>query len=284
MKLLTTEDKDISKIDLTTCPSCGKSIPMAKSCNKCGANVGPEGRMSLKKANRYILLMGLVGCILLGYGYYQGNYITPIADITADMEGQIVRVQGIVTDVSYDYQYEKTAFTVNDSTGSIEFFGWSDFTSALRAASYYPSIGDEIIVEGKVNVYNSSYSGLILSLEVNDMNALTMIYHEALPKDIGSILLNDVFSKVLIQGNVTDRFLSESEGKIEFMSLDITDLTGTIEVYVNNAQIALADTLAIIPEVNQTVQIIGMVTEYGGSLEIIPSNATSSAITILEVP
>ena len=280
------EEKDITKIELTQCPSCGKSVPMAKSCNKCGAALGPEGRFSLKTANKLILALGIIGIIVLGFGYYQANYITPIDQITPDMEGQVVQIKGIVTDVTYDYTYEKTSFTVTDDTGSIEIFGWSDFTSSLRELSYYPSIGDSIIVEGTVNVYNSSYSGLIVSIEVESAESFRIIYNHAEPKDIVDILLNDINLKVSIQGNVTDRYStdSDSNGVIDFMNLEITDLTGSIDVYVSDSQIALADTLAVFPEINQTVKITGIVTQYGANLEIIPSNATSGAITILEVP
>jgi DNA/RNA endonuclease YhcR with UshA esterase domain len=286
MDIYKSEEKDIVKIELTTCPSCGKSIPVVKSCNKCGASLEPENRLSLKAANKYVLVIGLIGIILLGYGYYQANYITPIDQITPDMEGQVVQISGVVTDVDYDYDYEKTSFTVMDITGSIEFFGWSEFTSSLRAASYYPSIGDNIIVEGTVNVYNSSYSGLIVSIEVSSIESLTIIYNKAQRKNIGDILLNDLNSKVSIQGNVTDRYTtdSDSDGLIDFMILEVTDLTDKIDVFVSDSQIALADTLAVYPEVNQTVEIIGIVAEFSGDLEIIPSNATSGAIKILEVP
>jgi hypothetical protein len=173
-----------------------------------------------------------------------------------------------------------------DDTGSIEFFGWSDFTSSLRVLSYYPSIGDNIIVEGTVNVYNSSYSGLIVSLEVENADSFKIIYNNAQSKDIGDILLNDLNVKVSIQGNVTDRYTtdSDSDGLIDFMILEVTDLTASIDVYVSDSQIALADTLAVFPEINQTVEVIGIVAQYGPSLEIIPSNATSGAINILEVP
>ena len=68
------------------------------------------------------------------------------------------------------------------------------------------------------------------------------------------------------------------------MNLEVTDLTGSIAIYVSDSQTALAGTLAVYPEINQTVQIIGIVKQYGAGLEIIPSNATSGAIKILEVP
>jgi len=278
------EEKDISQIKLTTCPSCGKSIPVAKSCNKCGASLGPEGRISLKTAHKYILVLGIIGVFLLGYGYFQANYITPIDQITPDMEGQVVQIMGTVTDVDYDYRYEKTSFTVVDETGSIEFFGWSDFTSSLRQSSHFPGIGDDVIVEGTVNVYNSSYSGLIVSIEVENIEALTVLYKTPQRKDIGDILLNDLNLKVSIEGNVTDRYATDddNDGVIDFMILEVTDLTGDIDVFVTDSQIALAGSYAAYPEINQTVEIIGIVAQYGAELEIIPSNATSGAIKIVE--
>jgi len=271
--------KSESKKGLTAqCPSCGKSVPKHVMCRECGASMGSRGRISLKRINLCVLFLGLLGISLLFYAYYEANYITPIGEITPDMEGQIVRVSGLVIDVYYDESCERTSFTVMDKTGTINFFGWSDFTSDLQDAPSYPSIGDNITVEGSVNVYNNQ-----TSIELTNVNSFKIIWVEINKKDITDILRNDLYSKVRIKGNVTDKYIKNFGTAIDFISLEVTDDTGSIDVFITDDQLALAGEYAILPNLTQTVEIIGMVGMYSGTLQIIPSNATSAAINVIGV-
>ncbi|MHA1284768.1 MAG: OB-fold nucleic acid binding domain-containing protein [Promethearchaeota archaeon] len=263
------------------CPSCGKTVPKNRSCRICGAKMTPRERYSLKKIHILVIIIGISGIGLMLYGYYEATKITPINQINANMEGQTVRIQGIVSDIDYDERYEKTSFVVNDSTGSITCFGWSDFTSSLKKADALPSIGDSIFVEGKVDVYNSSGT-LIVQLLLNSYESYRVIWEKAESKKINDILLNDLNKKVVFEGNITDRYASYSGTSVNYMFLTIEDDTGDITVFISGALFSIAGDRAVYPEKGQNVRIIGMVRKYQGQLEIMPSNTTKGAIIILE--
>ncbi len=261
-----------------TCPSCGKPVPEGESCPACGATLSTKDRISLRRVHLSFLLLGIIGVAMVTYAYFDATHITPINLITADMDGRTVLINGTVIDVAYDERYEKTTFTVNDTTGSIDVFGWSDFTSALRASPTQPSVGDQILVEGLVDVYND-----VASLEIKSLASYEVIYVTAQPKEIGTILVGDVGKKVVINGNVTEKFVSYSGTTVNFISLTVKHLTNpnTIDVFVTGALLALAGfDAASLPNATQTVEVVGMVWLYGGQVEILPSNATSAAIRI----
>jgi len=267
--------------NLIKCPSCGREVKRKNSCPKCGASLGPKGRVSIKNLHISVVIIAIIGIGLLGYGIYEANHIYPISSIKPSMEGKFVTISGIVTDIEYDERYEKTAFRVNDSTGSIEFYGWSDFTSSLRESNKFPSIGDNIIVEGQVDVYNSSYLGLVVSIEVKSSTAFEIKYNTAEFRQISSIMLNDFGKKVVIEGYVTHKSISYSGTQIKYMLLQVTDSSGVIDIFVSGDQIGLAGDLAVFPSESQQVRIFGMVSIYNEEVEIIPSNATEGAIIIL---
>ncbi len=261
-----------------TCPSCGKPVPGGESCPSCGAALSSKGRISLRRVHLSFALLGIIGVAMVAYAYYDANHIIPINTITPDMNGRTVLINGTVMDVAYDERYEKTTYTVNDSTGSIKVFGWSDFTSALRASPTQPSIGDQILVEGVVDVYNE-----IVSLEVKSLASYHVVYVPAQAIEIGNILVGDVGKKIIINGNVTEKFVSYSGTTVNFISLTVKHLTtaSTIDVFVSGDLLALAGfNAAVLPNATQLVEVIGMVTLYGGQVEILPSNATSAAIRI----
>ncbi|MHA1822127.1 MAG: hypothetical protein ACTSVC_16755, partial [Promethearchaeota archaeon] len=258
-------------------------VPRRKTCIKCGASLERKNRISITRIHLSALILGIIGLSLLTYGYIDANRIYPINTITPAMEGKNVIIAGTVVDMQYDDRYEKTSFTVNDSTGSISFYGWSDFTSALKERGVYPSIGDNITVEGVVDVYNSSYSGLITSLEVPNANTFKVIYVKPQLMNISDILKNHIGKKVCVRGNITDKYISKSGLEVNFMTYDLTDNSGTIEIFIPGDLIAITGSdSTVYPNVTQSVEITGMVSIYKEQLEIIPSNATNSAIKILE--
>lgn len=268
----------------THCPSCGKKVPNKGSCNKCGASLSLTDRLTIKKLHVYILILGIIGAGLMGYAYYEATYITPIGDINPNMEGQVIRMSGTIVDVEFDSRYDKTSFRLNDSTGSIDFYGWSDFTSDLREAGILPGIGDEVIVEGTVDIYNSSYSGLITSIVVNKVDAIELLPSSAKKMDIKEILLNDVGKVVKIEGEVKSRYLTPLDYPYDrYMSFTVEGNGENITVYVNAGQIGLAGDKLVYPEIGDQVEILGLIEEYDNELEILPTTATERGINIIEV-
>lgn len=226
------------------------------------------------------LLVGLLGVAAVYYAYWEGNRVTPIANVNASMDGDVVRVAGTVVDVEYDDRYEKTAFTVVDDTGTITVFGWSEFTSSMLAAGTMPGLGDDVVVEGVVDVYEGS-SGAVVSVEVSRFSSVEVVYRPVEVKLPGQVYASDVGKKVSVTGNVTDRHVGYSGSEVRYVFLTLTDQSGSLNVYVSGDLVALAGSAAVFPNVTQTVQVTGLVTEYEGEVELAPSNATSSAIRIL---
>ncbi|MGV9199215.1 MAG: hypothetical protein ACOC44_03440 [Promethearchaeia archaeon] len=266
------------------CPSCGKRVPDIGSCNKCGSSLSLRDRLTIKKIHIYILVMALIGGGLMVYAYYKATYITPIGDINPGMDGQVIRVSGTIVDVDFDSRYEKASFTVNDSSGSIDFYGWSDFTSDLRESSTIPGIGDKVIVEGAVDVYNSSYSGLITSLVVENVDSIEYLPMDTQEMDIGEISLDDVGIRVKIEGEVVSRYLAPIDSQYgQFMRFTVSQNNENITAYVNSGQIGLADEALVYPELGDQVEVTGVIDEYHNEVEIIPSTATEQSIEIIEV-
>jgi DNA/RNA endonuclease YhcR with UshA esterase domain/ribosomal protein L32 len=268
------------KYDITIkCPSCGKSVPKGRTCRECGAQFGPKGRIKLSRIYLSMIFLGIIGLIFLSYAYYNAIAVTPIDDVYTLQDGDNVRISGMVIDIEYDDRYEKTSFTVKDSSGEIEVFGWSDFTSDIIEEEYIPSIGDNITVEGTVSIWKDTRS-----IEVGSADSFEIIWRDEDDMLIGDILLKHLYDKVVVRGFVEEVQDSYFGTSYDYVILTLTDYTGEIRVYISGDQIALADKYAIIPEENQTVEITGMVTEYKGQLEIIPSSATSESIEIIGVP
>ncbi|MBD3351294.1 MAG: hypothetical protein GF364_07385 [Candidatus Lokiarchaeota archaeon] len=276
------EKNKAKKENLIACPSCGSYIEKADACYKCGAKINPKDRISLKKLNLSVLIIGLIGISLLFYAFYEANKITPINKIDEGMNGKSVQISGIIIDIDYDSSYQKTSFTVNDSTGSIDFYGWSDFSSALQEEPIFPGIGDNVIVQGTVDVYDGYY-GAVIQIEVTSTKSYELQYNAPIESDVNQIGVNNLTTKVSIEGQVIDKYIKYSGSSINFVILTVSDITGDIEVFISDSLLNLAGEQAIIPDITDNVQIIGMVDEYDGDPQIIPTNATNNAITIIEV-
>lgn len=259
-----------------TCPSCGRRVEKKDFCTICGASFNPKNRTSLKSVIIFIWIMGAVGIGMLGYGYYNANYITPIDQITADMEGQTVQVSGTVLSLDYNENFQLTSFLIKDDTGTIEFFGWSEFTSDIKENGY-PGIGDEVIIEGVVSVYEEE-----VSIELEDSDSLTIIEIEPEEKEIKDLSEDDIDLKIEIQGNVTDEYPdSQDITTLEYKFFTVDDGTGEITVFIGGDQISFTGEKSNIPNINDTVRIIGIVDLYNEELEIIPSYLTDDGIKIL---
>ena len=268
--------KDL-RADLITCPSCGKKITKADTCPKCGASTGMRDRISIKKVHLYVLLLGVIGLGLLGYTYYESTIITPINKVTPSREGDTLRISGRVVDMSYDNRYQRTTFYVNDSTGSLRVFGWSGFTSDLFETGTYPGIGDNMTVEGIVNVYKED-----VSLEVSSSNSFTIIKNEPKKMDIGEIDSGTITQKVTVEGEVTESKVSKYGTAISYVMLTVEDETGTITVFITDDQLALESQDVVFPNATDSVQITGMVKMFNEEMEIIPTYANNQSIKILE--
>ncbi|MFO8017376.1 MAG: hypothetical protein R6U96_01975 [Promethearchaeia archaeon] len=266
------------------CPSCGKRVPDIGSCNKCGASLRQIDRLTTKKVHIYMLVIALIGGGLMVYAYHKATLITPIGDISPNMEGEVVRISGTIVDMDYDATYEKASFTVNDTSGTIDFYGWSEFTSDLQDSDTLPGIGDKVIVEGTVDVYNSSYSGLITSLVVENVDSIEFLSVDTMEMEIGEILLNHVGKRVEIEGEVVSRYLSPIDYQNgQYMLFTVSENNENITAYLSAGQMGLADDAVVYPEIGDHVKVTGVVDEYQGEIAIIPSTATEKSIEIVEV-
>ncbi|TXT64053.1 MAG: hypothetical protein BAJALOKI1v1_620004 [Promethearchaeota archaeon] len=248
------------EVETTNCPSCGKMVPKKEYCEICGATFQPKKRIKTKAIFIFILIIAAIGISMLIYGYVVGNRITPIANITTDMEGQRKRIQGTVIGIDYWDTYERTTFFIMGETGFIEVSGWAEFTTDLKLSGY-PGIGDKIIVEGEVSVYLGQ-----VSLEVENVDNMLIEPQIPIPVNIENIGLALYGTKVIIQGNITE--VNEYDwGSI----LTIEDATDEIEFEITTNRIAFTDGRAQIPKENETIILMGMVSHYRFEPQIIPS-------------
>jgi RecJ-like exonuclease len=253
-------DKEKIEKEPTICPSCGKRVPKLDYCEACGTSFKPEKRVKVKFIFLFIIFIAAIGISMIVYGYVVGNRITPIANIDASMEGESKRIEGTVIGIDYWDTYERTTFLVLGETGYIEVTGWAEFTNDLRISGY-PAIGDKVIVEGQVSVYLGQ-----VSLEVSDAEKIITDRQEPIPLNIGNIGLYLWGKKVLVQGNITN--VNEySWGSI----ITMEDETGEIEVEVSSSQIEFMGGYAQIPQENETIILMGMVSNYYEDVQLIPS-------------
>ena len=117
---------------------------------------------------------------------------------------------------------------------------------------------------------------------MDNIDSYMVLWKKEHKMDIGDILLNDLNDKVKISGLVTDKYDDVTGSTINYIFLDVEDDSGSITVFISGDLYAISGSRGVVPEVNQTIQIIGMVKEFNNQLEIIPSNTTKGAIKILE--
>jgi len=278
-----TENLHPSDISTHRCPSCGKKNPEGSSCVHCGATFDTKKRTSVKKTHVLMVILSLIGMGMIAVASYEINKITPIGEITEEMDGEVVQITGLVLDMEYNREYEIISFTINDSSGSIEVFGWSDITTELRNHEWHPSLGDNITLEGRVDYTEDAYYGATLQLEMFNLQSLEHVHVNAQNKSIGEILWDDVGEKVMITGEVSYKNVVSSGGTIDYALYEITDQNSdTIPMYMKEDMFWNEDQDFSFPNETQTVRIIGIIEEFNGELEIIPSNITNSAIQITE--
>ncbi len=266
------KSKEMDK-GIVQCPSCGKPVPKQTYCKKCGTSFKPEMRIATKSVLIFVLIVAGLGVGMLSYGYFVGNYITPISYINAGMEGNTIRIQGYVTEIEYWETYEKTTFQITDSSGSIQISGWSEFTSDIKEKGY-PEIGDIVTVEGSVDVYEEE-----VSLELRNADSISITYQTVIQKDVGDIDADDQYKKVNITGEIND--IDELyNGDLMIMELIDNDYN-KIDVKITADFIAFTGAEAIVPEKYDDVQIIGMVDLYYDSPQIKPCTMTNKSIKIL---
>jgi len=279
------EDKEITK-----CPSCGRSVPKLSYCKSCGASLEPAHRIATKSVLLFVLIIAGLGVGMLAYGFIRGNYISPIGSINAGMEGDTVRIQGYITDIEYWETYERTTFEISDkSNNRIKVSGWSEFTSDIKEEGY-PEVGDKVIVEGTVDVYQDE-----VSIEVTDANSIIITYQSPSPYNIGDIdqyseieanNFNLLYKKVNITGEITD-YNEYDYGntlliEIEESFYDINVKTTPDRISFSGA---MGETPVVLDEddIGSDVQIIGMIDVYWdyNSPQILPSTMTNKSIQIL---
>ncbi len=271
------------KKDMVRCPSCGKFSKRDTSCHRCGASFKKGDRLSLKAVHLFILFLSLSGIGLMAYGYQVGNHITPLNEVTADMGGEIVQVRGTVIDLRYDSRWERTSFVIKDDTGNMTVFGWSDFTSRIRAENKIPNLGDELIAEGYVNVYESEWSGVQVTLELRDTRTMQLLPVAATPMNLTDISAIDHFGlKVDVEGSVVDRFISYSGTEIRFAILTIEQYGREMDIFISGSQLEFAPEI-VIPNVTQYIGVTGVVGEFNNLPQVLPSNTTTNAIRIMDM-
>jgi DNA/RNA endonuclease YhcR with UshA esterase domain len=270
--------------EYTHCPSCGKSTPKhSNSCHRCGASF--FNRFNLKRLNLILGLIGLIGFGFLGYAYYEATHITPIEKINSNMENQTIIISGIITDINYDDRYEKTEFLIEDDSGSIWVYGWSEFSSDLKAANKIPHLGDELIIEGMVNVYESDWSTKI-SLEIESPNSFEINEIDPISVEIPTLIENYetyLKKKVTITGNVTNQNVGTIGNTLLYVSLTLTQDFEGITVFIDNDLLNFAEEGFILPNTTDYIQITGIVDLFNEELEVIPSSISNTSIKFMEV-
>ncbi|MGV9199214.1 MAG: hypothetical protein ACOC44_03435 [Promethearchaeia archaeon] len=249
------------------CPECGAYVGAFYSCQYCGAKTRHGTKLRILQIGTVIaLIIGLVG--ITYYAQIDPAPKVDIGDIGPTYSYGIVTIEGDITDLDYtvadDESWSMLLFTVEDDTGAIEVKAYTETTEELIEAKNTPALKDHCEVRGSIYIrgddlyLNLESSAHFKPIRKEDFSAtayeLSEMYNES---------SSDVLGK-----------RAKINGTVSWVDSSNTyfTLNGMVTVYFPEyiRQFSPDKSLTLIE--GDFVEVKGIVKEYYGEPEIIPSS------------
>lgn len=255
------------------CPSCARYVGPYQACPYCGTRM--TGRVSLSVVKIAAALLATVGLVALWYVATRVEIPTvAIGQVDAGMNLAYVRLAGRCTRApSYDPRTEYLSFWIADDTGALRVVSYRAASRALLDQQRLPALADHISVAGTLRV-----EGEFRTLTINAPDQLVISRPEAAERPIGSLGFDDYYQRIRVRGQV--RNVRQPYPGLTLYTL--RDLTGAIDVAVSRDLIALSHSMASLdavapaplshlPELGQSIEVVGVVSRYGDTLQLVPA-------------
>ncbi|MHA1339717.1 MAG: hypothetical protein ACTSRZ_06185 [Promethearchaeota archaeon] len=260
------DSQKLTKVDPGYCPKCGAYVGGFYSCPVCKAKMPHGTRLRVTQ----ILTVILVVLGLLGISFYAQIDPAPyvdIGDLGPTYANGTITIKGNITNIDYreasDGSWKTLIFTVTDNTGSIDVKAYTETTEQMIEAHNTPAIGDQCEVRGSVYIKGED---MYLLLDASDyFKPIRIIDLEINATDLyngfQSNKENYLGKRVKVNGTV-----SKIGSDYSYFDLDYQ-----VRIYFPDYVRAFSPdtTLTIIK--GDYVQVEGVVSEYYGQIEVLPS-------------
>jgi DNA/RNA endonuclease YhcR with UshA esterase domain len=245
---------------MPACPSCGRDPGPNDICPHCGADL--KRRLRIRTFGLAAIVMAIVGLGLLWlFATHQPIARVKIADVQTTSNYAYVQIDGVVTrGPNYNPDSQSLTWWVRDDSGELLASSFRATTQDLITADKVPAPGDRISLQGTLRVRDTVPS---LTLDSAQSLVIERAAASALPRDIGSITLDDALRGVMVRGVVRSIQLPFDGLKL----ITLRDATGAIDVAIStDLETLLGATPAI--TLGQSVQALGAVTLYSADPQI----------------
>ncbi|MFW6135665.1 MAG: OB-fold nucleic acid binding domain-containing protein [Chloroflexota bacterium] len=259
---------------MSHCPSCGRYVGPHAVCPICGARM--EGRLSMRVVKVAAMLLATVGLVVLWYTASRAEIPTvAIGRVGATMNLAYVRLAGRCTrSPSYDPDTGYLSFWIADETGELRVASYQAETRTLIEIHRVPALGDRITVAGTLRIAEDFGT---LTLDVPE--ALIISRAEPVERAIGTIGLGDQYERVRVHGQVRD--VREPYRGLTLFA--VRDPSGVIDVAVSRDLVALSGFTPAVT-VERSVEVVGGVSRYGDTLQVVPASTRDVVLLDYEVP
>lgn len=198
--------------------------------------------------------------------------LTPLGDITGELVGTEVTVEGTVIDTaSFSHGFK---FTLEDATGQIVLLMWHDVYDDCWDA---PELnrGATVRATGEIEEYTGELQ--IQPGFGGDVKAIEGTQPWADRRDIGTLTGADSGQRVMIEGEVI-----RVEGTDDWAKVFVGDDTGEVVVFMwDNIRDRVPDNTGL-GTPGTRVRVVGTLEVYASNLEVVP--ALPVDVVVLEIP
>ncbi|MBN1549900.1 hypothetical protein JW979_00465 [bacterium] len=248
--------------DEISCPSCGRYIGPYTFCPYCQTSI--DSRVDIRVIKWIAVSGAIAGLFLLWIGLkYKDIPTIKISDVELTFNMAIVRLEGVIIDISINQKKNSIRFTIDDGTGQAVIYSKLSPLESVYNGNL-PIIGNRIAAIGNISI--SEIYGVTLFLSsprrFNILEKMTI-------KDmkIGDLNSSDIGILGRFKAKVVET-RTFSTGR----SLTLNDASGSIELVFFNSEIAkLSDEKsAKLFSKDFVISIVSRVDEYHGKLQLYP--------------
>jgi len=249
------------------CPKCGAYVGAFYSCSWCHSKMPHGTRLRITQfASIIAVIAGLISLSL--YARIDPAPHVNIGDINQTYSNGTVTIKGEIVNIDYivpsDESWKILIFTVEDKTGSIDVKAYTETTDELIEERNTPALGDDCTVRGSVFVRGDELYILLESTEYLTIKR---------PIDF---TLNSTDLYALYENNTSDYIGKRVKvnGTVSWVDTDNSyfDLDNVVRIFYPEYVRKFSPNVIISVIVGDIVEVIGLIDEYYGTLEVLPGS------------